>query len=188
MKLLKDAVVSLTLVLAAGVAAAGTVSFAEARQDATGKYSQTYTLDLASASLFGGWFKTTADEFQDALKLDKVTLSRAGQSFVFDLLQDGTAFTSVKPLKTTTTDPDFGVDFTTWETTYTLSPVLLSAGLWDVKLDLIQSGEKVYTAVSGGGNLSNAVPEPQSLALAALALMGVAFTRRGHRGAGSPRL
>lgn len=176
MKFLKEAVISCTLALVAGVAAAGTVSFAEVRQDAGGRYSQNYTFNVDSSSLFNAWFKITADTYQNALTLEGVTLSRAGESFVFG--KDGQPFSSVKAVKTPTYDLDADLYYDVWNTSYTLSPVLLAAGQWDVKLDLFQSGQKVFTAVSGGGSLSNAVPEPQSLGLVALALAGVALARR----------
>lgn len=169
---LKAAFVSSALALAASLATAGPVVFDQ--KALTGNASTTYTFEVATDSMFSGWLKATSN-LAGNLAIESVLLSKDGVSYQFDGSHvDDDMFLSV--VAGTGSTPGKKGPIPNYSLTYTLSPVLLTAGDWEMTVNFGSYG-KYNSMVAGEGSLS-AVPEPQSLALVLASLGAMVWVGR----------
>ena len=170
----KAASVSLALALTASLAAAGPVAFTEKALDGSEPWTVSYTLNVEKDAMFSGWLKSVSNK-KDNVVVESVLLSKDGVDYLFDLADDEYKFLAVSVDQQST--PGKKGNITHWHWTYELSPVLLSAGEWDVTVNLNNYSNKFNSSLLGAGTLS-AVPEPQSLALALGALGALVLVSR----------
>jgi len=181
MKKIKLAAISTCLALAAGSALAAPVSFNSGVLHGNllngGAFSESHPFNVDADGLFDLSLLTRSKDAND-VTIQSVVLSKGAQSFVFDSTPDATAFISsgwqtVAGTETNAKGKTIPVTF--FDDTIALSRVFLSAGHWTLTVNGLDRNDKVkgsYTVTA------NAVPEPQSLALVALALAGVAVFGR----------
>ncbi|MET0520249.1 MAG: PEP-CTERM sorting domain-containing protein, partial [Burkholderiaceae bacterium] len=164
----------LTLGLSATVATAGPVTASASGLNTLG-FSSTSSFVLAADQLFSG-VVTATTALQGDLSIGSLTLSNGSVSYVFDGNDDPYKFLSVGTVKTTELVKGFSVD--KWVTSYQLSDVLLSAGTWSMTV----VGNDAPNKYTGSFNVQlNAVPEPQSLALALIGVVAVGAATRRRR-------
>ncbi|MCX2863367.1 PEP-CTERM sorting domain-containing protein [Paucibacter sp. PLA-PC-4] len=164
----------LILALAAPLASASPVTFGSKVLDGQAPWSASYTLHVDQQSLFSGYLKSVSNK-KDNVVIESITLSKGSEQYLFDLMDDEYKFLSVTGDHWVT--PGKKIDVTHWGWSYALSPVVLSAGDWDVKVQMNSYSSKFNSSLSGAGTLQ-AVPEPASLALAVTALGALALVRR----------
>lgn len=168
------ALATLTLALSATLASAAPVTFDTKALDGQAPWSSSYTLHVGKDSLFNGYIQAESTK-KDNVLVQSVTLSKGSEQYLFDLVDDEYKFVSVSDSHWVT--PGKKLDISHWAWTYALSPVMLSAGDWQVTVQMNNYSAKFNGTLSGGGSLQ-AVPEPASLALAASALGVLALVRR----------
>lgn len=167
MKSLSTAFAALTLALAAGSAsaAAAPLSFGNHNlQDATGfgtAFSDSYTFNLATSGwLSGHLFTNTVTGSVPVIDVQSVLLRRAGSDMSW--------------AETVAIDWDVAEDGVEH---WALSTRQLAAGQWQ----LVVAGVSYADKGGNGYDVNMQLPEPQSLALAALALMGAGLARLRRR-------
>lgn len=152
------------IVLATG-ASANTVSFSNyGHQDLTGfgtDFDDVYTLNLGSNTWVQGLLTTSALLGGDpAVDIQSVTLHRVGSNIAW----------------TETIAIDWDIALGGVEK-YTLTPHLLSAGQWQLEVTGVSYADKT----GNGYSASVELPEPGSIALAALALTGAGLASARRR-------
>ncbi len=169
MKTLSTTLAALTLALAAGSASAAPapLSFSNHNlQDATGfgtAFSDSYSFTLASNGWLGGQlFTNAALGGTPVIDVQSVLLRRAGND--------------VNWTETVAIDWDVAEDGVEH---WALSTRQLAAGQWQ----LIVSGVSYADKAGNGYDVDMQLPEPQSLALAALALVGAGLASLRRRSA-----
>ncbi|HEU6454237.1 MAG TPA: hypothetical protein VN201_02115 [Roseateles sp.] len=152
----------------AASASAGTVNFSDfGHQDLTGfgtSFDDSYTLDLGADTWVHGLLTTGALlGGAPAVDVQSVTLRRVGGS-------------SLSWVETIAVDWNVSLD---GAETWALSPRLLSAGQWQLEVTGVSYDDKA----GNGYNAAVELPEPGSIALASLAIVGAGLASIRRRNA-----
>ena len=169
MKPLSAALAALSLALAAGsaLAAPAPLSFGNHNlQDGSGygtAFSKTHSFTLAASAWYTGDLTTTTGlSGRPAIDIQSVLLRRAGNDLTWS--------------ETVAIDWDVAEDGVEH---WALSTRQLAAGEWE----LVVSGVSYADKSGNGYDAELQLPEPQSFALAALALVGAGLARKRRRAA-----
>jgi len=124
------------------------------------------TLTLSSNRLVSGNLLTQSTMAVDVVDVYLVKLDAQGQAD----MSTGRSFT--EQLAVDWSQADYGAE------QWSLAPVLLSAGTWELRVSGDVLGGKHGAAYSGRLQTGNSVPEPQTLALSLVALAAMAGLKR----------
>ncbi|MBV8036363.1 PEP-CTERM sorting domain-containing protein [Roseateles sp.] len=164
------------LTLATGVATAAPVPVNGSFTPGSGPFTQSYSFTLDQAASFSGMLQSISST-SDNLTIISFLLSNGSTQYLFSVGADGTGFAGIDTKQSSKVVK--GHVITEYITSYSWSPVFLSAGDWTVTVAGSQASDKAGgTLTVNFGDPSNDLPEPASLAVVGTALAGLALARR----------